>query len=396
MSTANTLLQRANVVVRKGRPHRDASWRYDVRHQPTRLYPEPFRQATMTFVHLRSYGCRFDRTGECTMCNYGIGERLGTEAIVNAAGEALAKTPHYEALYMSPAGSMFDPLEVPNNARRTIFEMIAATDCSSFSCESRPEFLSDEALAEFAKILSTKRRFINIGLESAHPWILRNCVGKFMDIASFKDACQRMLKTGTLPVANVLLGAPFLTEGEALQEAVNSVNWALSNGAYMCVLFPSNVKDWTLQYWLWERGLYSPPSLWSYIEALYLLGEKTLERVGLSKYAVPVSGHYPVVPHTCPECYGIVVKKLNGFVTTGDFQLLEEARRETPCGCHSAWLKSLGQVAPNSLRERVAGAYDRIGSELIAGAWWPRNRDEVLASLAHEPTFEIVQPVMSI
>lgn len=133
MSNPNKLLSRANVLVRKGRPHRAPDWRYNTRRFPVRFYPDAHRKIIMTFVHLRSYGCRFDRRGECTMCNYGIAERVEPDLQIAAVEEALAKNAHYEALYISPAGSMFDPFEVPPVARRRIFELVAATDCTSFS-----------------------------------------------------------------------------------------------------------------------------------------------------------------------------------------------------------------------------------------------------------------------
>lgn len=200
-----------------------------------------------------------------------------------------------------------------------------------------------------------------------------------MELSEFTTAAARLLATGSLVTANILLGAPFLTEREAINDAVRSVRWALENGAYMCVLFPSNVKDWTLQHWLWERGLYNPPSLWSYIEALYVLGPDILERVGLSKFAVPKSEHYPCVPQTCPACYEGVVSKLNGFVDHGDFMLLEEARQETPCGCRSSW-EVVTASATTTLQTRIIDGYDQIGTELV-GSWWEKNRHQVLDSL---------------
>ena len=47
---------------------------------------------------------------------------------------------------------------------------------------------------------------------------------------------------------NVLLGAPFLCERDQLDTAVKSVNWAFEQGTDSVVVFPMNIKPFTLLY----------------------------------------------------------------------------------------------------------------------------------------------------
>src|SRR5207247_1333474 len=110
---------------------------------------------------------------------------------------------------------------------------------------------------------------VNLGLESADPWIQQNCVGKSLDRDTYRDCVGLLERHRALAVANVLLGAPFLTEQEAWTSAADSMRWALEHGTHLCVLFPSNVKRWTLQEWLWERGLDATASLWAAVGAVW-------------------------------------------------------------------------------------------------------------------------------
>ena len=87
-------------------------------------------------------------------------------------------------------------------------------------------------------------------------------------------------------IANVMLGSAFLSPREAIEDTVETVRWAIEQGTDSAVIFPAHVKQWTLLEWLWERGLYSPPSLWSLVEVLARIGSQLASRVSISWYKV--------------------------------------------------------------------------------------------------------------
>jgi archaeosine synthase beta-subunit len=389
---ANSLVRKSNIRVRSARPREQDAWRYAVREQRVTMDPRPSRERVLTFVYFRSFGCRFDRAGECTMCNYAAAERVDAESIVASVREALAQRDHYDALGISPFGNMFDDTEVPAQARDEIFAMAAGTDAAIMSCESRPETLSDELIGRTVRVLGGKRLFINLGLEAAHPWVQAHCVGKSLSNDSFCSATAALRRHGAFPVSNVLLGAPFLTEEEAVQSAVGTIRWALSHGSHLCVLFPSNVKGWTLQEWLWERDMFRVPSLWSLVEALRRLGPDLARSVALSWYsATPTDPHRlgqvsdPLreAPTTCPACRADVISGLDRFNAGAGMGVLDELCR-LGCPCRDEWASRLASETATAapLIDRVVAAYDRIGSELVGEDWWRRNRERVRAELS--------------
>jgi archaeosine synthase beta-subunit len=391
MSTVNPLLRKANVAVRRERPPERPDWEYGVRKVPVALQVQPRRMAELTFIYFRSFGCRFDRAGECSMCNYAVAEQVTGDRIVEYVRHALAQEPAYDALGISPFGNMFDPIEVPRAARRRIFEMAAETGCTSLSCESRPETMTDDDIAEAVKILGDRQLYVNVGLESAHPWIQANCVGKSLDLESYRESLDMLRRNGALPITNLLLGGPFLSEREAVASSVSSIRWALSQGTHLCVLFPSNVKGYTLQEWLWRRNRYRTPSLWSLVETVRQVGPEAAERVRLSWFAAAVSDPEepaqlsdPVraVPTTCPQCHRQVIEQLNAFNATGDFALIERLSA-SDCSCREAW-RGTFEAQTGDLYDRVADGYQLIATGgLIDADWWRSHQTVVMDTLGH-------------
>lgn len=392
MTQANALLRKANNAVRAHRPREQDEWRYTVRRQRVTMDPRPSRENDLTYVFFRSFGCRFDRAGECTMCNYAAAERVDATSMVDSVREALALRDDYDALGVSPLGNMFDPAEVPVEAREAIIDMVARVPGTIYSCESRPETLTDELIAQTVHRLRGKRFFINLGLESAHPWVQAHCVGKSLSADHYRKATASLRRHGAFPVSNVLLGAPFLTEDEAIESAVGTVRWALANGSHICVLFPSNVKGWTLQEWLWERDLYRTPSLWSLVEALRRMGPETARSVVLSWYSTTptdprrlaqVSDPLREAPVTCPLCQDKVIAALDMFNAGGEYDIILELSR-LDCACREEWQDRIARQTASSapLGERVLGVYDRIAAELVGDAWWGVHRERVAREIA--------------
>jgi len=370
-------------MIRTGHPLLESEWKYTIREEAVKSVTNPGHTLNLTLIFFRSFGCRFSRQGECTICDYQIAEHVITDRILHLVQEALGRKQHYEILFVAPLGSMFDPYEVPPEARCRIFELAVATDCMGFGTETRPEFLTEEVVSEFVAILQDKEKQINIGLESSDPWILRNCIGK-----SFRPDCFRVVsgllqQNGVHPIANILLGAPFLTEREALVSTIRSVRWALENGAYFCVLFPSHVKRWTLQHWLCERGLYHSPSLWSLIEVIYALGPELSRKIALSYYDKEPSRSIKEIPYTCGICHHNIVEMLREYSAQGDFGLIESLRRST-CVCRAEWKAKV--LAPPSLPlyDRVVELYRRIACEFLGPDWWEVKKGYILDQLAED------------
>ena len=376
----------ANAKTRESRPLLPGDWSYTVREE---RITDRWRGGSqdLTLLFFRSPGCRYSKKGECTMCDYQIAPPVAVEDMIELTREALARRDSYDELFIAPLGSLFDPLEVPPVARRAILELVAEADPRSIATESRVEFLSDSVLQEFRQLLGERPKRINIGLETASSWIASNCLGKSIrpDIVIEKVDLSRSY--GIEMAANVFLGGLFLTEAEALHSTIETVNWAIQSGIGLCVLFPSTVKRWTLQHWLWERNLYTPPSLWTLIEAVWMLGPRTGHRLGLSYYSRTITDSITAIPTTCSRCHEEAVRALQRYAMRNDLDQIWEIR-QTGCPCRQQWADAMTDEPSEPIQERALRGIRIASSELLGEDWWIAHEEAILECLKDPPTFE--------
>jgi len=354
---------------------------------------ELVKDAPFVVMWFRTRGCKYAVRGNCTMCNYGTSTPVPTEDIVTYVRGGLQLLPDNERLMLliSPSGSMFDDWEVPPAAREQIFRMIHDVKCSTVLCETRAETIRDDAIAQYVSLVGHKTACVEIGLESADPWILKYCINKPLNLSKFTTAIGTIRKHGAMSLANILLGSAFLTPREAIEDTVYSVKWALSQGADRCIVLPAHVKPWTLLHWLWERNIYSPPSLWSLVEVLARLGPELTPKVIISwykpSYYESAEGDNPVEgtdclssPLTCATCKSTVVKLLDDYHNTQNFSTIQTLVG-MQCECRIAWRRTLEKQVTGSLAERVTRFYEAIGHEILGTDWWTHNRQKALAGI---------------
>lgn len=356
-------LTRLGVALRARRPRAAAG-------PPYSLWCAPGEGRAYHFVWFRTRGCTFDLGGQCTMCDYGTSTEQSPDEMVSAVRAALAQlSPVPRVLLVSPSGSIFDDREVAPAARRAIFGLVRGVRCRLYICETRPEFVSEDKLREFRQILDDRPVAIEMGLESSDPWVLRHCVNKSMRLEQYLSALALARGNRIRTYANVLLGAPFLSETEAIDDAERTVRWALDVGTDRCVLFPVHVKPWTIVHRVWERALYSPPSLWSLVEVLRRLGPGLARRVNVSWYRPQsgsglgsVGGRVGWSPTTCPRCEPEVLRLLDRYRRSRRFVFVEAIAR-LDCSCRVEWRKRLERPALGSPAERIEQFLSATASE---------------------------------
>ena len=385
----NRFLDRVCARLKEQRPLVPPTLNYTYRVE--RIAGAPF--VTLWF---RTRGCWRDHQGGCTMCTYGVSTPVPADDMIDYVRTGLSLLPDDEnmMLLVSPSGSMLDEWEVPAKAREGILRLVRETSCRSYICETRAETITDAKIRQYVEILAGKIACIEVGLESANPWILRFCINKALPLDQYVHSMVVLRKYQVPSIANVIVGSPFLSPKEAIEDAVQTVQWAFSHGTDNCTVFPVHVKRWTLVAWLWDHGLYSPVSLWSLVEVLARLGPTHAQRVTISWYKIysekvtegeldPVNdlGYLSSVT-TCELCHPRVISLLDTYRDTNDFGVVQELTR-MECECKDAWRSSLEATGYRPLKERVAHAYEAIGRDVLGPSWWSENGDTILAELAN-------------
>ena len=343
--------------------------------EQTQYWGKPYELPLAWFV---TNGCSWSAAGSCTMCNFGTDEGIGIEKICWQVDRILERVKGLPIIYVTPLGSMFDDVEVPAEARQAIFYRLARSGCRIFGTESRPETITDDKMAEFRKMFGpTTVLQIGLGLESADPYVQRNCINKGLREADYVRAVTIMKKYHIQAMVHVLLKPLFLSEAEAIEDALYTINWAFEHGADRIIFFMTNLKPYTLASWLRERGRYRVPYVWSGLQVLRNMKPQHQKHFTLS-------GLYSGIPilqtaYNCPNCTSHMIEGLQRYSNRLDPSMLDELDRY-PCACRDEWRQAV-QSSGVQLPDRLAGEYKSIGLEMFGDAWWDEARDWVLSDL---------------
>jgi archaeosine synthase beta-subunit len=387
-TTKNRLLSQVNAAVRAGRAAIPAEYAVKVNQ-------EAIGDASYAAIWFRTRGCAFDRRGECTMCNYGMAKDVEAETMIAAVRQGLSQvSPHPNlSLYVSPSGNFLDDWEVPPAARDGILRLVKDFHSRTFLCESRPEFISEERISALCTSLGDRQVVVEMGLESATPWVLKYCIHKTLEPERYVEATTQLRAHGVTSKANIMLGNAFLTPLESIVDAEASVRWALAHGTDTCSVFPTNVKRWTTTGWLFERGLFAPPSLWSLVEVLRRLGPDLAAKLSVSWYKARigradaaqgkssrlrrvVESVVVAAPTTCPTCQESVVALLDSFRAEHHWETVQKLVALS-CACKDEWRRSLS-LGTQPLAERLRSGYEHLGRDLLGEDWWSNHGEGVI------------------
>jgi radical SAM enzyme (TIGR01210 family) len=223
-------------------------------------------------------------------------------------------------------GSFFAPREVPRDVQVEIARLVAAAGVRRLVVESLPQFVTEPVLRPFVEALGGVRLEIGIGLQSANVLVRETLVNTRISQVSFERALKVIAGLGVDAKIYLMVKPPFLTDGEAVTDVVGSVNYLTGLGVQGMTLCPTRVSRNTVAWELWQAGQYTPPNLWTVVEAIRRVHEQLAVRVA----CVNLRGtdFESVFPDACPECTDRVVDALIRFGETGDPRDLPE-----DCAC---------------------------------------------------------------
>ena len=290
-------------------------------------------------VWFMTRGCCHDMEGGCVMCNYGKGMLVEHEEIIGQLRDRFDRLPQgLRELVINPSGSFLDDREVPPPLRSTILALLKDMPFQTLTVESRADVLSLHALQELKNSLDNKEIFIEIGVESLNPWLLRNCINKGLAIESIFTAVAQIHSLGMQAIANIGLGIPFISESANIIDAAASIHKAFEMGFDQVVLFPYHVKPGTLLEELYALKMYRCVSLWSLIQVLLALDGAKLAKTNISWYRNNYTNKNKVLasPTTCTHCEAQILGLLDDYRDSpGSLSLERLANLE--CACYEDW-----------------------------------------------------------
>ncbi len=174
------------------------------------------------------------------------------------------------------SGSFLNSEEVPGKARQEIIETLGEyPEIEEVVVESRPEYVTEEVLRECCEAVPGKIFEVAVGLETSNEPRRMDLINKGFSNKEFENAVKIIndLKSEySLRSKVYLLVKPVLTsEKEAIEDAVQSAEYAQKVGVNRISFCPSTIHKGTLMEALWRKGSYQPPWIWSVMEIIRMV-----------------------------------------------------------------------------------------------------------------------------
>lgn len=361
----NEILRKANLLMKRNRPSAPSDMLYSLWNRKG-------------FVHLcfQSNGCKNDLNGCCIMCDYGTGRNISAEEVCMAFDEAVKSVPgKITSLLLGTYGSLLDPFEMSERNINVLLDRVAGCEIPTIIIETHCNTIDQQVITLVSNVLSAKEEVVfEFGFESASPFVQENCLNKKIDLIKLKNSIDLIHSSNMLVTLNLLLGAPFLTSSEQLKDAVASIEWAFTNGADSIVLFPMNIKPYTLLEYLFNHCRYQPISHWLFIELISKVNLELLSKLHISWYGnreIVYKGYNKrtIFPKSCPVCNDLIMSFYDAFTDDvsmhGRKHLIADILRAgEQCDYRNQMLQSLEIVPAQSLEQMIKIEHQFIKDQL--------------------------------
>jgi len=332
----------------------------------------------MPIATLRTKPCSWSSSRGCVMCGYYQGAGYlppsNRQLVAQTKGVIGRLDPQtYPAIVFTSNGSFLDPAEVSDNMRPVLLGMLREAGFQFVVVESRLEYITPTRLQAMVHAfcpdtLNGKQKHrvsVSVGLESSNDLILHHCINKGHVRQDYVKTFELLRREGFSFDCYVLLGKPFLTAEEDISDAVETIRFAVEQGAEYVFVMVLNLMRGTLTAHMAEHGYYELPSLWRAVQLLEDLPHDLRRYVQVKAFErAPVSPD--AFATTCTKCKSAVKSGLNFWNQTGDFQHIKDLPR---CECRKRFVAhELERKNDEALDDRVGKILQAMAHELATAA----------------------------
>lgn len=308
-------------------------------------------------VHFRSTGCLWDKkAGGCTMCGFWsetaqFKRFITRRNFVNQFVDVLQthELQKYPVLSLYNAGSFLAEQEIPFSAVEEIMGLIVEKlpDLKRVIIESKVEYVEKEKLRALKKILGNRTQLaLAVGFESQDDTVRNLCISKGCTKRQFENAIELTRSDGLHSIVYLILKPPFLTEREAVDEAVASTRYVHRVGVSEINYETMTIESDTFINLLYAEGLYTLPWLWSVAEILKQVRPLATPFLTPFRYIADSID----TPKNCPLCTRAMVDSIYQDYCA-DFDVSHFAN--VACSCRGDWQREMDRQDSRSIPERV-------------------------------------------
>ncbi len=344
-------------------------------------------------IVLRSNGCQHYKTnGGCSMCAHLNGaplmEKITHENYVtqwnsvldgsfNESTDKGFNLNDYPVVCVYNLGSLLNPEEISYDTVEYIFKTLNEyKGVKKVIIESRAEYVTDEVLAVIKNVYDGIVE-VGIGVESTNYLVRELCHHKAIaDTKIITDAVETLHRYGMKALAYVNFKPVFLTESEAIEDAIKtSVDCFRDFGFDAVSVEPTSLQENSLANFMYELGLYRVPWLWSLRDIIHGI----YDELGAQKLDIRLGGYFDeevlsgsqgtgfaerneIFPHmtssNCSHCTNDFVDGIKQFNMTYDVKDLDKVK---PCPhCYGLWEATKKVNDSRSIIERIEDILGRM------------------------------------
>lgn len=315
-------------------------------------------------IVLRANGCEhYKQDGGCSMCSHFNGTdrsaKITTEEyieqwknVTDGIGLDCEKfnLNDYPVVCVYNLGSLLNENEISKDAINHIFKSLNSYDgVKKVIIESRAEYVNDEVVQNISSIYNKGIVEVGIGVESTNEIVREICHHKGIDdLSIIKNAVDVLHKYNFKALAYINFKPIFLTEQEAIDDAIETAINCFKMGFDSISIEPTSLQNYSLANHLYQIGQYRVPWLWSIrdvVQGIYdKIGNKELDiRLGGYFDEEVLSGSQgagfeeknEIFPHmtslNCSECSNDFIDCIKKFNMTYDIRELYNIKNCDKC-----------------------------------------------------------------
>lgn len=274
-----------------------------------------YSTSEMLHLHFRSNGCRYSK---CICCDYGCSQKPASKEEIDFVLDAelgkASKPPH--ALLLGSLGSILDSNEFSRDLLVYLLHRVSNLGMDNVLIRASWWSITPDSVKLVMDSLPHTRVTFECGLESSNEAVRDICYGKHVSSECISGAVSAIRAADARICANIMLGAPFLSIEERMQDARDSILWALEERDFdEAVLFPVNIRPYTALRALYELALYEPTRLWEVITVLKQLPVHTLGRTHVAWWGNRTTEYSlgSIAPLGCDVCTDDLLQALEAY-----------------------------------------------------------------------------------
>ena len=344
-------------------------------------------------IVLRSNGCQHYKTnGGCSMCAHLNGSPLTVkithehyveqwnsvlDGTFNESETTSFNLNDYPVVCVYNLGSLLNPEEIPLETIMYIFNTLNEfKGVKKVIIESRAEYVTEDVLKAIRSVFEGVVE-VGIGVESTNYLVRELCHHKAIkDTKIISEAVENLRKYGMKALAYVNFKPVFLTESEAINDAIRTSIDCFKVFNFDAVsIEPTSLQENSLANFMYELGIYRVPWLWSLRDIIHGI----YEELQAQKLDIRLGGYFDeevlsgsqgtgfaekneIFPHmtssNCSHCTNRFIDAIKKFNMTYDVKDLDEVK-SCPY-CYGLWEATKKVEDSRTIIERIEDIIGRM------------------------------------